>query len=184
MKFDAIASSEIKSTHSLLTANFTRRRRISHCKAIFHPPVRVDLVEKPTGRNLSVFLVEARGVAFLRKSHGGCDILLRFPKKSSGSRLTSIFSTAATPSPRCICHRQRSARSPPDCFLRSAERRPVAAPILNNEGKVLGAISIVIMEDPTSETRIKELGNCVNEAAMEISRELGFAGTDLFYQSR
>ena len=45
MKFDAIASSEIKSTHSLLTANFTRRRRISHCKAIFHPPARVDLVE-------------------------------------------------------------------------------------------------------------------------------------------
>ena len=45
MKFDAVASSEIKSTHSLLTANFTRRRRISHCKAIFHPPARVDLVE-------------------------------------------------------------------------------------------------------------------------------------------
>lgn len=66
----------------------------------------------------------------------------------------------------------------------SAIACPVAAPILNNEGKVLGAISIVIMEDPTSETRIKELGNCVNEAAMEISRELGFAGTDLFYQSR
>jgi len=39
------ASDEIKSTHSLLTANFTRRRRISHCKAIFHPLARVDLVE-------------------------------------------------------------------------------------------------------------------------------------------
>ena len=61
---------------------------------------------------------------------------------------------------------------------------PVAAPILDNEGKVLGAISIVIMEDPTSEDRIKTLGNCVNEAAMQISRELGFAGTDLFYQGR
>lgn len=66
----------------------------------------------------------------------------------------------------------------------SAIACPVAAPILNNEGKVLGAISIVIMENPTSETRIKELGNCVNEAATEISHGLGFAGTDLFYQGR
>ena len=40
---------------------------------------------------------------FLRKSQDGCDILLRFPKKSSGSRLTSIFSTAATrPTRGCI----------------------------------------------------------------------------------
>ena len=61
---------------------------------------------------------------------------------------------------------------------------PVAAPILDNEGKVLGAISIVIMEDSTSEERIKELGSCANKAAMEISRDLGFAGTDLFYQGR
>ncbi len=43
MKFDAIASSEIKSTHS-------PSRRISHCKAIFHPPARVDLVEKSTDK--------------------------------------------------------------------------------------------------------------------------------------
>ena len=62
MKFDAYASSEIKSTHSLLTANFTRRRRISHCEAIFHPPARVDLVEKPTCRNKSVFLEQATGI--------------------------------------------------------------------------------------------------------------------------
>ena len=55
MKFDAIASSEIKSTHSLLTANFTRRRRISHCKAIFHPPARVDLVEKRPCRKTRSF---------------------------------------------------------------------------------------------------------------------------------
>ena len=50
MKFDAIASSEIKSTHS-------PSRRISHAagvfhiaKAIFHPPARVDLVEKSTDK--------------------------------------------------------------------------------------------------------------------------------------
>ena len=39
VKFDADASSEIKSTHS-------PARRISHCEAIFHPPVRADLAEK------------------------------------------------------------------------------------------------------------------------------------------
>ena len=50
------ASDEIKSTHpasSRISSNevgFHRRRR-------FHPPARVDLVEKPTSRNLSVFLV-------------------------------------------------------------------------------------------------------------------------------
>ena len=61
MKFDAIASSEIKSTHSpsrRISSNevgFHRRRR-------FYPPTRVDLVEKPTSRNLSVFLVEHRGL--------------------------------------------------------------------------------------------------------------------------
>ena len=42
-----------------------------------------------------------------------CDcVLLRYPKKSSDLRLSSIFSTAATRSTRCICHRQRSFRSP------------------------------------------------------------------------
>ena len=61
MKFDAIASSEIKSTHSLLTANFTRRRRISHCEAIFHPPERVDLVEKDLVFRQGLFLVGEGG---------------------------------------------------------------------------------------------------------------------------
>ena len=51
------ASDEIKSTHppsrriSPNEVGFHRRRR-------FHPPARVDLVEKPTSRNLSVFLAE------------------------------------------------------------------------------------------------------------------------------
>ncbi len=57
------ASDEIKSTHS-------PSRRISsnevgfHCRRQFHPPVRVDLVEKPTSRNLSVFLAEDEGFEF------------------------------------------------------------------------------------------------------------------------
>ena len=57
--FCLAAKCEIKSTHR--RSDFTRRRRISHCEAIFHPPVRVDLVEKPTCKNKSVFLVEAVG---------------------------------------------------------------------------------------------------------------------------
>jgi len=65
VKFDAIASSEIKSTHSLLTANFTRRRRISHCKAIFHPPARVDLVEKSTDKVDAFFCLWAMKKIFL-----------------------------------------------------------------------------------------------------------------------
>ena len=39
-------------------------------------------------------------------------LLLRCPKKSSGLRFSSIFSTAATRSPRFFCRWQRSARSP------------------------------------------------------------------------
>ena len=44
MKFSADAESEIKSTHR--RSDFTHRRCISHYEVIFHPPVRVDLVEK------------------------------------------------------------------------------------------------------------------------------------------
>jgi hypothetical protein len=44
VKSDADASGEIKSTHA--RRHFTARRAISHCEAIFLPPVRVDLVEK------------------------------------------------------------------------------------------------------------------------------------------
>ena len=46
-----------------------------------------------------------------------CRVLLRCPTKSSGLRLSSILSTAATRSGRCICPRQRSPRSP-DSHLR------------------------------------------------------------------
>ena len=48
---------EIKSTHR--RSDFTRRRRISYCEAIFHPPARVDLVEKAPRRVL--FLVRMTG---------------------------------------------------------------------------------------------------------------------------
>ena len=48
MKFNADALSEIKSTHR--RSDFTRHRRISHCKAIFHPPERVDLVDKSSSK--------------------------------------------------------------------------------------------------------------------------------------
>ena len=45
MKFSANAESEIKSTHR--RSDFTRAKREFHiAKAIFHPPVRVDLAEK------------------------------------------------------------------------------------------------------------------------------------------
>ena len=46
--------------------------------------------------------------------------LLRCPIKSSGLRFSSILSTAATRSGRCICPRQRSLRSP---FRRTNKRR-------------------------------------------------------------
>ena len=49
------ALDEIKSTHR--RSDFTRRRRISYCEAIFHPPARVDLVEKAPRRVL--FLVRS-----------------------------------------------------------------------------------------------------------------------------
>ena len=53
------AESEIKSTHR--RSDFTRRRRISHCAAIFHPPVRVDLTEKDDYFRNRLFLVEEGG---------------------------------------------------------------------------------------------------------------------------
>jgi len=60
MKSSAYASDEIKSTHppsrriSSNEVGFHRRRR-------FRPPKRVDLVEKPTCFDKSVFLAEVAG---------------------------------------------------------------------------------------------------------------------------
>ena len=57
---------------------------------------------------------------------------------------------------------------------------PVAAPILDVNGSLVGAISIVIMRDPYNNVRIKKLGSMVNAAALEISRHMGYLGDDLF----
>ena len=65
------ASDEIKSTHP-------PSRRISsnevgfHRRIRFHPPARVDLVEKPTCRNKSVFLAGAQRLELWTCSFGDC----------------------------------------------------------------------------------------------------------------
>jgi DNA-binding IclR family transcriptional regulator len=66
----------------------------------------------------------------------------------------------------------------------SAFACPVAAPVLDIDGKVLGAISIVVMKDPTSESRIRELGKMVQHAALVISKRLGFLGNDLYRNTK
>ena len=53
------AESDMKSTHR--RSNFTRRRRISHREAVFHPPERVDFVEKSTCLRKCFFLVGEGG---------------------------------------------------------------------------------------------------------------------------
>ena len=80
------ASNEIKSTHppsrriSSNEVRFHRRRR-------FHPPIRVDLVEKPTSRNLSVFLAEKEGFLFCGKATAVATVHRTVAK----SRLSSPF---------------------------------------------------------------------------------------------
>ena len=54
--------------------------------------------------------------------------LLRYPIKSSGFRLPSILSTAATRLPRFIRHRRRSVRSPPDIGIDFVRLFPYPAP--------------------------------------------------------
>ena len=51
---------------------------------------------------------------------------------------------------------------------------PVAAPVLDINNDVVGAISIVIMKEPTDKERVHTLGQRVNAAALEISRGLGY----------
>ena len=56
----------MKSTHR--RSDFTHRRRISHREAVFHPPDRVDFVEKSTCLRKCFFLAsgyEKDGFAFL-----------------------------------------------------------------------------------------------------------------------
>ena len=52
------ASDEIKSTHPASSRISSNEVGFHRCRR-FNPPARVDLVEKPTSRNLSVFLAES-----------------------------------------------------------------------------------------------------------------------------
>ncbi|MBQ2756774.1 MAG: IclR family transcriptional regulator [Oscillospiraceae bacterium] len=58
--------------------------------------------------------------------------------------------------------------------------RPVAAPVLGVDGALVGAISLVIMHDADNNERIKELGQRVSAAALEISHGLGYLGSSLY----
>ena len=55
-----------------------------------------------------------------------------------------------------------------------------AAPVLNMDGEMVAAISIVIMHDPRNMDRVHMLGRKIADAAMEISRALGYTGDTLF----
>lgn len=59
---------------------------------------------------------------------------------------------------------------------------PVAAPVLDINGKLVGAISIVIMHDPLNMQRVHELGQKTNATALKISKNLGYMCDDLFSQ--
>ena len=74
--------------------------------------------------NLLIYCLPGASIPLLQ---GGLP-LLRCPKKSSGLRFSSIFSTAATRSARFICHRQRSHRSPPAGILPHPDT-PVHCPL-------------------------------------------------------
>lgn len=60
----------------------------------------------------------------------------------------------------------------------------VAAPVLDVNHTLAGAISIVAMHDPSDPDRIAALGKRVNAAALEISRGLGYLGDTLFRAKR
>ena len=67
-EIEACGFGEMKSTHR--RSDFTRRRRISHREAIFHPPVRVDFVEKRTAKAVRFSWQghkDARGIAAGRR---------------------------------------------------------------------------------------------------------------------
>lgn len=83
-------------------------------------------------------------------------------------------------------------------FLRAARQRgyvvdstqeniqlasPVAAPLLDAGNHVIGAISIVVMNNPDSPARVREMGELVSRTALDISRGLGYQGKSLFARS-
>lgn len=59
---------------------------------------------------------------------------------------------------------------------------PVAAPVLDINNDLVGAISIVIMNDPGNKNRVDALGKMVNAAALEISRGMGYLRGELYTQ--
>lgn len=61
---------------------------------------------------------------------------------------------------------------------------PVAAPILDVDNHVLGAISIVAMSLHVSDERLQTLGTMVRDTALKISHSLGYMGNDLYMLSR
>lgn len=56
----------------------------------------------------------------------------------------------------------------------------VAAPVLDINRQPVSAISAVIMHDTQDSDRIREIGELVKAAALEISRSLGFLGESLY----
>ena len=59
----------------------------------------------------------------------------------------------------------------------------VAAPVLDLDDQLVGAVSIVIMSDPYNMNRVTALGKRVNAAALEISRNRGYMKDSLYSSS-
>lgn len=62
--------------------------------------------------------------------------------------------------------------------------RPVAAPILDLDNHVLGAVSIVAISEFKTEAQIHEYGKAIEKAALEISHRLGYQCNDLYAAAR
>lgn len=57
----------------------------------------------------------------------------------------------------------------------------VAAPVMDINNQLVGAISIVIMHDPYDMNRVNALGKRVNAAALEISKKMGYLKDNLYH---
>lgn len=60
----------------------------------------------------------------------------------------------------------------------------VSAPVMNTENEPIAAVSIVVMQNPTSQERISILGKKIHDVAQQISYEIGFTGNDIFDRSK
>lgn len=61
---------------------------------------------------------------------------------------------------------------------------PVAAPVLDIDGKVLGAVSIVAISESKTPEQIHALGKLIQDTALEISHRLGYSKEDLYAAAR